>query len=136
MTATTTSGTALLKPLPQHLDALQRANAVRDRQATIKRRVKEGRLHVDALLVGAADLDDDERAALERLTVGSLILAARKVGTTRLGLILAGASRRVTPPTIISDRKRIGALTVRQRHALAAELRDRIPESCYRGVSS
>jgi hypothetical protein len=122
MIDTTTPGSVALEPLPQHLAALNHANTVRLVQADVKRRFKDGRLHLDAVLVGAADLTDDERDAIDRMFVMDFVRAAHRVGRRRALLILAVPA--------ISERKKIGTMTIRQRHVLAAELRSRVPGAC------
>jgi hypothetical protein len=123
-------------PVPQHMSALQRANEVRNRQCDLKRRINSGGLRLDAVLADAADLSDDERDALDRLPVGVLVGAAHWVGPDRTRRILAAAGRRANPPTTFPEMRRVGALTVRQRHVLAAEVRERVPESRYAARST
>lgn len=133
MTTTTTITAGALERLPQHLDALRRANEVRGLQCEIKRRINTGDLHIDAVLLDAADLSDDERDAIDRLSLGVLIGAANWVGPDRMRRTLAAAGRRGDPPTTFPETKRVGALTTRQRHILAAEVRARVPASSYYG---
>jgi len=128
MIDTTPGGAATLEPLPQHLDALARANTIRLEQALLKRRLKAGSLHVDALLVGAADLTDDERDAFERLTVMEFLRAPHRMGRARVRLLLSRLAA-LDPPVCLSEAKRVGSMTVRQRHVLAEEFRRRCPDS-------
>jgi hypothetical protein len=128
MTPTTTA--AAPEPLPQHLEALQRANDIRYCQAALKRRIAAGRLHLDAVLVGTADLDDAEREAFDRMPLDDFLCAAHRVGPTRVRTILARIARDAKVTMVIGERRRLGALTVRQRHVLAAELRRTVPASC------
>lgn len=126
----TTIAAAVPAPLPQHMEALARANEVRLGQAKLKRRLADGRLHLDAVLVGTADLDDEEREAFDRMILTDFLCAAHRVGRTRVRTILARLAASTTPATVIPERKRLGSLTVRQRHVLAAELRRSVPASC------
>jgi hypothetical protein len=104
------------------MEALAKANEVRFCQADLKQRIKDGRLTLDALLLQTADLGDEERDAIDRLLVLTLLESAHRVGTTR--------ARNVLRVVEIGERRRVGSLTVRQRHALARELRWRIPTAC------
>lgn len=127
MTPTTTA--AALEPLPQHIAALNRANEVRLCQAELKRRIREGRLHVDAVLVRAADLSPDEAAALDRLTVMDLLKTPHRMGRARVRIMLATLAAR-NPPVVLGEMKRVGSMTERQRHELAREFRWRVPGAC------
>jgi hypothetical protein len=127
---TPTIAASVPAPLPQHMEALAKANEVRLCQAELKRRIAAGRLHLDAVLVGTADLDELEREAFDRMILTDFLCAAHRVGRTRVRTILARLAMATAPPVAIPERKRLGAMTVRQRHVLAAELRRSVPGSC------
>src|SRR4051812_46147474 len=100
---------AEISPGPQHLQALQRANAVRLARAELKRRVAEGD-------VSAADVILDSPWEAESMTVSELLTSQRRWGTTRCRKLVA-----LIP---MPENKTIGSMTDRQRHALAELLRD------------
>jgi hypothetical protein len=92
---------------PQHLQALQRANAVRLARAELKRRVADG--HVSA---GEVILRSPWEA--ESMTVSDLLTSQRRWGSTRCRKLLQYLS--------IPENKTIGSMTDRQRRVLAALL--------------
>lgn len=92
---------------PQHMQALQRANAVRLARADLKRRVAEG----DAC-VGEVILSSPWEA--ESMTVADLLTSQRRWGHTRC--------RKFLQCIPISENKTVGSLTQRQRTALAQAL--------------
>ena len=98
-----------MAPGPQHLQALQRANAVRLARAELKRRVAEGR-------ASAAEVILDSPWEAESMTVSELLTSQRRWGSTRCHKLLA-----LVP---LSENKTIGSMTDRQRRALAELLRD------------
>lgn len=98
--ARTTSG-------PQHMRALQRANAVRLARAELKRRVADGETSV-----GQVILDSPWEA--ESMTVGDLLTSQRRWGHTRC--------RKFLQCIPMSENKTIGSMTDRQRTALAQAL--------------
>ncbi len=67
---------ARMSPGPQHMQALQRANAVRLARAELKRRVAIGE-------VGAADVILDAPWEAESMTVSDLLTSQRRWGHTR-----------------------------------------------------
>ena len=99
-----------MSPGPQHLQALQRANAVRLARAELKRRVAEGRL-------GAAEVILDSPWEAESMTVSELLTSQRRWGSTRCRKLLA-----LVP---LSENKTIGSMTDRQRRALGPAIRSR-----------
>jgi hypothetical protein len=82
--------------LPQHLDALQRANEVRLARSALKRRVTSGEVAVREVL---ADVPPE---------------AQHRWGRTR--------SRRLLGELGIGENRLLGALTERQRRALASRM--------------
>jgi len=104
---------AMTSPAPQHLRALERANAVRLARAELKRRVACGD-------VSAADVILSAPWEADSMTVADLLTSQRRWGQIRC--------RRFLQHIGISESKTIGSLTDRQRrHAadlLAAQARE------------
>lgn len=101
--------TARMSSAPQHLKALERANAVRLARAELKRRIAAGDMN-------AAEVILTSPWEVESMTVGDLLTSQRRWGATRC--------RRVLQAVPISESKTIGAMTERQRLALAGMLRE------------
>jgi hypothetical protein len=100
---------ARTSPGPQHLRALQRANAVRLARAELKRKVAEGG-------VSAAEVILSSPWEAESMSVSDLLTSQRRWGSTRC--------RKFLQCVPIPENKPIGTLTERQRHALAQLLGD------------
>ena len=98
---------ARLTRAPQHLRALERANAVRLARAELKRRVAEGEL-------SAAEVVLSSPWEAYSMPVSDLLVSQRRWGTSRAGKVLELLS--------IPENKRIGTMTERQRRALATML--------------
>ncbi len=96
--------TARVTPAPQHLRALERANAVRLARADLKRRVASGE-------VSAADVILSSPWEADSMTVADLLGSQRRWGQTRC--------RRFLQAIPMSENKTIGTMTERQRHAVA-----------------
>jgi hypothetical protein len=95
----------------QRLAALRLANSVRQARAELKRQVASGAvLVVDILL--------DPPPAVERCTVGELLMTQRHWGPNKCRKLLASIK--------ISETKQIAALTERQRELVATQV-----ERCY-----
>jgi hypothetical protein len=92
---------------PQHLRALERANKVRVARAELKRRVAFGDIE-------AADVVLSCPWQTQSMPVGELLMSQRRWGSSR--------SRKLLALLPISETKRMGSMTDRQRHALAALL--------------
>ena len=105
---------ARTSPGPQHLQALQRANAVRLARAELKRKVAEGD-------VSAAEVILSSPWEAESMAVSDLLTSQRRWGSTRC--------RKFLQCVPIPENKPIGTLTDRQRRALAQLLDG---ESCTR----
>jgi hypothetical protein len=103
------SAEARMSPGPQHLRALQRANAVRLARAELKRRIGLGEIE-------AADVVEDTPWEAESMTVSDLLTSQHRWGHTRC--------RRLLQAVPLSENKAIGSMTDRQRRALAALLRE------------
>lgn len=96
--------TARTTHAPQHLRALERANAVRLARAELKRRIAAGDVTASEVLLGTPWEADS-------MTIGDLLTSQRRWGVTR--------SRRLLQTAVVSESKTIGAMTERQRHLLA-----------------
>ena len=101
------SAEATMAPGPQHLRALERANAVRLARADLKRRVADGE-------VSAAEVILTSPWEAESMTVSDLLTSQRRWGHTRC--------RKFLQCIPMSETKTIGSMTDRQRRALAALL--------------
>jgi hypothetical protein len=98
-----------MSPGPQHLQALQRANAVRLARAELKRRIAVGE-------ISAAEVILERPWEAESMTVSDLLTSQHRWGHTRC--------RRLLQSIPMSENKTIGTMTDRQRHALAALLQE------------
>ena len=96
-------------PGPQHLRALQRANAVRLARADLKRRVADGDVTVAEVIMSSP-------WEAESMTVSDLLTSQRRWGNTRC--------RKLLQCLLIPENKTIGSMTDRQRRALAELLTD------------
>jgi hypothetical protein len=101
------ASSSLAPPPPQHMRALERANAVRLARAELKRKVA-----MDLLDVAAVVLNCPWEA--ESMAVADLLMSQRRWGQTRCRKFLAQIP--------MSERKTIGSMTDRQRRTLAAML--------------
>jgi hypothetical protein len=99
---------ARMSPGPQHMQALQRANAVRLARAELKRRVAVGE-------IAAADVILEVPWEAASMSVSDLLTSQRRWGHTRC--------RKFLQSVPMSENKTIGSMTDRQRHALAQMLR-------------
>jgi hypothetical protein len=102
-----TSGDKNASDGPQHLQALQRANAVRLARAELKRRIAEGEVTVAEVVLGSP-------WEAESMTISDLLMSQRRWGTTRC--------RKFLQCVQISENKPVGSMTDRQRRALAQML--------------
>ena len=92
---------------PQHLQALEQANRVRLARADLKRRVARGEVRVADVILSCP-------WEVESMSVFDLLTSQRRWGRTR--------ARKFLSSLPLSETKRIGALTHRQRVTLAALL--------------
>lgn len=95
---------------PQHMQALARANRVRLARAELKRSIARGDIE-------AADVIRDCPWETESMTLAELLTSQRRWGRTRARKFLLGLS--------LSENKRLGTLTERQRALLSSELSTR-----------
>ena len=98
------------RSLMQRMEALQRANDIRSRRATLKRDLKVGRQPIHELLLAPPDY-------LETAKVFDLLLAVPKYGRVKVNKILSQCR--------ISPSKTIGGLSQRQRTELVVLMRRR-----------
>jgi hypothetical protein len=98
---------ATMSPGPQHLRALERANAVRLARAELKRRVAEGDVTAAEVILGSP-------WEAESMTVSDLLTSQRRWGHTRC--------RKFLQCVPMSENKTIGSMTDRQRRAVAQML--------------
>lgn len=90
---------------PQHMQALQRANAIRLARAELKREVGKG-----TVTVGEVVLECPWEAA--SMTIAELLTSQRRWGTTRCSKFLGGIG--------MPETKTLQSMTDRQRSLLAA----------------
>jgi hypothetical protein len=102
------TATAMMAPAPQHMQALARANEVRLARAELKRQVAVGE-------VSAAEVVLASPWEAESMTVSDLLLSQCRWGNQRCRKLLAQVP--------MSETMTVGAMTERQRAALAALLR-------------
>jgi hypothetical protein len=101
---------ALQSMPPQHMQALERANEVRLARAALKRAIAAGeRDATEVLLESPWEADS--------MTISELLSAQRRWGRTR--------SRKFLLALGVSENKRIGTLTSRQRRLLAGGLKSK-----------
>jgi hypothetical protein len=98
---------ATMSPGPQHMQALQRANAVRLARAELKRRVAVGEITAGDVILKAP-------WEAESMSVSDLLTSQRRWGHTRC--------RKFLQCVPMSENKTIGSMTDRQRLALAEML--------------
>ena len=98
---------ARMSPGPQHLRALERANAVRLARADLKRRVAEAE-------ISAAEVILSSPWEAASMTVSDLLTSQKRWGSTRC--------RKFLQCVLIPENKTIGSMTQRQRRALAEML--------------
>ena len=110
----------MMPPTANRAEALERANVVRLGMTDVRRRLAA--MNATAGMRRAAEWLTKRQAPahFDRMPVGRMLRAIRRVGDSRSLALLhdAGMTSRVAE-------KRVGELTARQRHALAAALRMR-----------
>lgn len=95
---------ARISPAPQHLVALERANRVRLARAELKRNVAAGDINAAEVVLTCP-------WEAESMTVSDLLGSQRRWGQTRC--------RRFLQSIPMSESKKIGTMTDRQRRAVA-----------------
>jgi hypothetical protein len=106
----TTTATAV--QAPQHIRALERANLVRLARAELKRTIARGE-------VDASEVVQECPWETESMTIAELLTSQPRWGRTRV--------RKFLLPLALSENKRLGTLTSRQRMLLATELAAKNP---------
>jgi hypothetical protein len=99
--------TASAHPAPQHMQALERANRVRLARAELKRSIARGEIE-------AAEIVRDCPWETESMTLAELLTSQRRWGRTR--------ARKFLGALALSENKRLGTLTSRQRLLLETSL--------------
>jgi hypothetical protein len=97
--------------MPQHMQALERANRVRLARAELKRSIGRGEVDI-------SDVIRDCPWETESISLTELLTSQRRGGRTRARKLLQGLA--------LSENKRLGTLTPRQRALLAGALTDRV----------
>ena len=105
--------------MPQHLQALERANRVRLARAELKRCIARGE-------VEAADVVRDCPWETASMSVAELLTSQRRWGRTR--------ARKFLFSLALNENKRLGTLTERQRLMLANELATRTGDTAERAA--
>jgi hypothetical protein len=101
------SMTASAVQVPQHMQALARANRVRLARAELKRSIARGAIDV-------AEVIRECPWETESMTLAELLTSQRRWGRTRARKLLQGLA--------LSENKRLGTLTPRQRTLLSTAL--------------
>ncbi len=104
------SPTATVAHTPQHMQALARANRVRLARAELKRSIGRGEVDV-------AEVIRDCPWETESMTLAELLTSQRRWGRTR--------ARKLLQTLALSENKRLGSLTPRQRALLTSALGSR-----------
>ena len=99
--------TASSMQVPQHMQALARANRVRLARAALKRSIARGEVDVESVIRECP-------WETESMTLAELLSSQRRWGRTRARKFLQALS--------ISENKRVGTLTERQRMLVSAAL--------------
>lgn len=92
------------EPIPQHMEALERANAVRLTRAQIKRDIHAGRRSI-------VDVIEKVPFGTETMPLAELLTSQRRWGRTR--------ARKLLQQLALSENKHLGRATPRQRALLA-----------------
>jgi hypothetical protein len=102
--------TASARQLPQHMQALARANRVRLARAELKRSIGRGEIDV-------ADVIRESPWETESMTLAELLTSQRRWGRTR--------ARKLLQAVALSENKKLGTLTPRQQALLTSALSPR-----------
>ena len=106
--ATAASTTTVSPSVPQHLQALERANRVRLARAALKRSIASGELPITKVITECP-------WQTESMTLSELLRSQSRWGRTRTRKLLASVG--------LSENKRLDTLTERQRMLLVSQLR-------------
>lgn len=110
------STTASAVQIPQHMQALARANRVRLARAALKRSIGRGDVDV-------ADVIRDCPWETESMTLAELLTSQRRWGRTR--------ARKLLQSLGLSENKKLGTLTPRQRALLSSALNAKTGEVVF-----
>lgn len=105
MASTKTQAQAPARSLDQRMEALKRANDIRVRRAQLKKDLKDGRVHIERIL-----LDPPEYVSTAK--VFDMLMAVPKLGRVKAARFLNQCR--------ISQSKTVGGLSERQRSELIA----------------
>ena len=97
---------------PQHMQALARANRVRLARAELKRSIARGEAEAAEVIVSCP-------WEAESMTLAELLTSQRRWGRTRARKFLVGLA--------LTENKRLGTLTARQRELLSVALSAKAP---------
>jgi hypothetical protein len=103
MVSTKTQAQAPVRSLDQRMEALKRANDIRVRRARLKKDLKDGSMHIEAIL-------DDPPEYVETAKVFDILMAVPKFGRVKAARFLNQCR--------ISQSKTVGGLSDRQRTEL------------------
>jgi ribosomal protein L20 len=103
MSTTPTTGASR----PQYMAALEGANKVRTARAKLKRRVADGEVELEAIIL-------NRPSEARNMTVADLLMSQSRWGVTR--------SRKMLAQLAVSETKCLGSMTDRQCQVLAALL--------------
>ena len=95
----------------QCMEALARANEVRLARAALKREISAGRRSITEVIM-------ESPWEVESMSLGELLCAQRRWGRAR--------SRKLLSSTSLSEGKRVGTMTERQRRILVAALKAKL----------
>ncbi len=111
MNAATIARAHVSAPTPQHMQALAHANRVRLARAALKRNIAKGD-------IDAAEVIRDCPWETESMTLAELLTSQRRWGRTR--------ARKFLLALALSENKRLGTMTARQRQLVSHELEAKV----------
>lgn len=101
------AATAAPSAVPQHIEALERANRVRLARAALKRSVRAGQIEAHEVIRTCP-------WEAESMSVSELLRSQSRWGKTR--------TRKFLTPLAVSENRQLGRLTLRQREMVAGAL--------------
>jgi hypothetical protein len=101
------AATAAPPAVPQHIEALERANRVRLARAALKRSVRAGQIEAHEVIRTCP-------WEAESMSVSELLRSQSRWGKTR--------TRKFLTPLAVSENRQLGRLTLRQREMVAGAL--------------
>ncbi len=109
------ASTAVPAAVPQHIEALERANRVRLARAALKRSVRAGQVEAHEVIRSCP-------WEAESMSVSELLRSQSRWGKTR--------TRKFLTPLAVSENRQLGRLTVRQKEMLAGALEAKSRHRC------